>query len=542
LFIIHASALYALLIIPQEHVFFIEASNTMDSSRILARQALAELFDALKPQKAHWYSIKAPTTKDPYSDRIDRLFPSLGTLLSLTTEIMNFVLEASALMRWKDKKKWLSSPCLKSWENFKHEFKLHIEFTTFQISSKRYNFIRVGSWYSKHPPVTPKEVWSAKVDYCVPRLRIATLTMNFASMIGKFYSEQKLPEDEVIEESSVSSSDEDNKAVEKEVAEANDVAVPAKLFQCIDLPQQDFPLLHSLGIQKQYQFNALLQEIVKYSGNVMEFMQKNNRSGFLLLCPSSRSTDGYKSELSKKGGPIDSFLDVISNNAKCSGREAAESILRVLYKKHEEAFTSVALEKGLMLDEKKKMDAVQVEAMLSEAGLCSNNSRILFRHLNNFFGKGRFESEHKRRAFFAGNEFPPVVDRKVLTDKTIIDFWYKEPDKMLQHQIDKIIDRDQLEGLTRIDITVGGDHGGGKFRMTMKILFRLQRNQTISRLFQIASVSHSKDDTEILESTVLKPIGESLRRITEGGNFIVFNDISNSLTSALGVTYQLNVR
>jgi hypothetical protein len=76
----------------------------------------------------------------------------------------------------------------------------------------------------------------------------------------------------------------------------------------------------------------------------------------------------------------------------------------------------------------------------------------------------------------------------------------------------------------------------------MKILFHLQRNQTISRLFQISSVSHSKDDTEILESTVLKPIGESLRRITEGGNFIVYNDISNSLTSALGVTYKLNVR
>ena len=74
----------------------------------------------------------------------------------------------------------------------------------------------------------------------------------------------------------------------------------------------------------------------------------------------------------------------------------------------------------------------------------------------------------------------------MLADKTIIDFWYKEPDKMLQHQIDKIINIDQL--------------------------------------------------------AVLKPIGESLRRIMEGGNFIVYNDISNSLTSALGVTYKLNVR
>jgi hypothetical protein len=106
----------------------------MDSSRILARRALAELFDALKLQKAHWYSIKAPTAEDPSSDRIEQLFPYLGTLLSLTAEIMHFVLEASSLMRWKDKKKGILSPCLKSWENFKHEFKLHLEWTNFQIS------------------------------------------------------------------------------------------------------------------------------------------------------------------------------------------------------------------------------------------------------------------------------------------------------------------------------------------------------------------------------------------------------------------------
>jgi hypothetical protein len=191
----------------------------------------------------------------------------------------------------------------------------------------------------------------------------------------------------------------------------------------------------------------------------------------------------------------------------------------------------------LITDGKKKMDAVQVEAMLSEAGLCKNNARILFRHLNQFFGKGKFESEHKRRAFFAGNEFPPVVDRKVLEDKTVIDFWFKEPHKMLEHQINNIIKRDQLQGLTRVDLSVGGDHGGGKFRMTLKILFRFHERSTISWLFQIASVSHSKDDTKILESTVLKPIGESLRTISQGGCFIVQSDADDSLR----LSFNLNV-
>jgi hypothetical protein len=73
------------------------------------------------------------------------------------------------------------------------------------------------------------------------------------------------------------------------------------------------------------------------------------------------------------------------------------------------------------------MSTLQVEAMLSKAGLCKSISRILF---NQFFRKGKFESEHKRRTYFAGNKFPPAVDRLILEDKTIIDFWSKEPDKM----------------------------------------------------------------------------------------------------------------
>jgi hypothetical protein len=128
------------------------------------------------------------------------------------------------------------------------------------------------------------------------------------------------------------------------------------------------------------------------------------------------------------------LLSAISKSAKCNVREAAECLLRGVYKKNEEAFTSVALEKGLITDGKKKMDAVQVEAMISEAGVTKNNSRILFRHSSQFFGRNFFESEHKRRAFFAGAEFPPVIDKMVLQDKTIIDYWFKEPDVMLKHK------------------------------------------------------------------------------------------------------------
>ncbi len=81
---------------------------------------------------------------------------------------------------------------------------------------------------------------------------------------------------------------------------------------------------------------------------------------------------------------------------------------------------------------------------------------------------------------------------KVLEDKTIIPYWYKQPDLYLQKQLKSMIDLSLLPNLIKVDIIVGGDHGSGKFRMSMKVNFRLAEKKTHSYLTQIASVSFSK--------------------------------------------------
>jgi hypothetical protein len=72
-----------------------------------------------------------------------------------------------------------------------------------------------------------------------------------------------------------------------------------------------------------------------------------------------------------------------------------------------------------------------------------------------------------------------------------------------------------------VDLTIGGDHGGGKFCMAFKVLMIFSDKPTISKLFQIVSVSHSKDDLSVLRSTVIEPIGIGARLIVEGGHFSV---------------------
>jgi len=57
--------------------------------------------------------------------------------------------------------------------------------------------------------------------------------------------------------------------------------------------------------------------------------------------------------------------------------------------------------------------------------------------------------------------------------------------------------------------------------MTFKMLLRYSDKQSASKLFQIASIEYSKDDIVILNSTVLKPVGEGLKEVKDGGRFIV---------------------
>jgi hypothetical protein len=81
--------------------------------------------------------------------------------------------------------------------------------------------------------------------------------MNF---IRKFYSELTSIAEEEIEESSISSNEEDSN-FEKGVANPNETEEP--------IPQQVFPLLDSLGVNKTFHINGLTQEIVKLKSDMV---------------------------------------------------------------------------------------------------------------------------------------------------------------------------------------------------------------------------------------------------------------------------------
>ncbi len=156
----------------------------------------------------------------------------------------------------------------------------------------------------------------------------------------------------------------------------------------------------------------------------MNFTGSNNRPGTLFVMPCLRKIKRYDIEFSKKASMIDCIVQHVTQNANCFPNEAAECIIRGFYKKFEEAFATVAIEKGVT-PIKRKMDEASVEAMLCEASINTANARILFRHLNQFFGYSYFASEQKRRSYFGDSDYPPTVDKEVLPDKPLFPFGTK---------------------------------------------------------------------------------------------------------------------
>jgi hypothetical protein len=209
----------------------------------------------------------------------------------------------------------------------------------------------VGSWSERQPAILPKAIWCSRSTYVKPKLRITTLTLAFAVLVGKLELTTTTSActnrsiiDSISEKSEDSNSDSKSESDITGKINANEEKnFRTGMMPSIHFDANDYPLLHSLGWQKEYQFHALLREIVKYKGSTIEFMQNNNRPGFLILFPSSRSTKRFSTEVAKKDGAIDSLLNCISMSATCNRREAAESMFGALHKKQEEAFTSFAL-------------------------------------------------------------------------------------------------------------------------------------------------------------------------------------------------------
>jgi hypothetical protein len=501
------------------------------SSNIIkqVQQAVVDFLVDVAPLQAHWYSICLPTDDVQVNNqKILRAFPSLASLMCIDEQILKQLLVLAGLFKYHNGNYITSKH---GWESLIRENMLgNVEITSFKIFNKARWLICIGSWRKKsHPPMTPKEIWSATLqgDKCVPKLKTSLITLNFAVKIGKINLPSLFP-GQGISASDDSDTDDSSDISLEQISTVKEV--PMTQAENANQSRNDveemaaFPLLRALSIDSDAKMNKLIEEIIKFRGNqkLLRFTGTNNRSQGLLVLPFLRSAKRYEKIFSKKDSIVDLLVNHVADNSKCSTHEAAECLLRSFLRRYEESFHAVALEKGIAPKKSiQKMDAVAVEAMLTDAKINYDSSRILFKHLFKHFGESYFSSEKERRKIFGNKDFPPVVSKVVLEDKTIVPFWFKRPDELLQNQLRELLKAEEVRDLKRVDLTVGGDSGGGHFRMMLKVLLRYRSGKTTSRIFQIASVCFAKDKISVFKKTVIDPIGVGLKNISEGQRFIV---------------------
>ncbi len=457
------------------------------------------------------------------------LFSFVVKFVGIDEEIICKVFQHNGLARYTSKHGYSVMPL--AWAEFIREYNLEeeVEVTHFFIRKKKRIYLKIGSWHAiSHPRKTPSATWSlgSQSSFQAPRLRITAVGNDLAKWIGEI----KLTLGSARSDSDLNSSSSDG-SEEMDLDAKNSALSDGrnKLSKETMLPDPlQFPMLHflfsnQLGNVKV--MDQLLKELKSFHQNdSIKYTRGNNTEGLLLNLPSFRSLERYKKYLAR---PMPTFIDEIvsfvSRNSKCVDNDVIDFLLDYFSERFPDNFAAASVRSGVETFFTKQMDPISVEAMLCDANISTKKARKLFTHMRIFFGRSMFASEKKRRAYFGNNDFPPNIDKHMLPDKTIIHYWWKSPDKLLQNQLSQIVTCSDLEGINSVDLVTGGDHGGGKLRMLLKVILRFSAKPSITRLFEIANVSHSKDDIGIIQQTVLeKKITEGFRIITdEGSRFIV---------------------
>jgi hypothetical protein len=366
--------------------------------------SLEEFFAAIGLQKAHWYRLFELDNSEANSSLINATFPSLACLMKMDHDLVQQMLLEAGLARKKIKKQsYIVYADHDAWESFIAKNHLDIEATYFTINNKRQLYIKVGLWCNiKHYPKTPGYIWKEAVKagcYDVPKLRISSVTMKLANSIGKHLShvifpaayirlETKSISDKSTSASSLSSEDE---------SKSND----SSLTHLLD--RDEYPLFyhHRLPAQDETVRNRVAHELLKScGGNSIFYSQISGHQGALIRIPSAGTPGQYSKLLKRKGNFMEQVILFMNNSSKklrCNDtvgtNEAAACNIQYLFDNYEEEFRAVATKNNLALQDNKKMEPSKVEAMLHESGIGKSNSRVLFRHLNQFFGASMFASE-----------------------------------------------------------------------------------------------------------------------------------------------------
>ena len=111
----------------------------------------------------------------------------------------------------------------------------------------------------------------------------------------------------------------------------------------------------------------------------------------------------------------------------------------------------------------------------------------------------------------------------------MIDYWYKLVDKLLDHDINDVLDKTTAQKMTSVDMIVGGDHEKGRFRLVLKLIIRLDGDPPIKKRFVLGEINCKKDSVDNLKNTFMFQQNKRLSSIANGEYFTITKDGEGNL-------------
>ena len=166
--------------------------------------------------------------------------------------------------------------------------------------------------------------------------------------------------------------------------------------------------------------------------------------------------------------------------------------------------------------------------MWQDAEVDFRQSRSIGKHCNDYFQRQLFAKESDIRCLSDGHMEPEVKAYKIEA-KESIDYWYKLVDKLLDHDINDVLDKTTAQKMTSVDMIVGGDHEKGRFRLVLKLIIRLDGDPPIKKRFVLGEINCKKDSVDNLKNTFMFQQNKRLSSIANGEYFTITKDGEGNL-------------
>lgn len=203
--------------------------------------------------------------------------------------------------------------------------------------------------------------------------------------------------------------------------------------------------------------------------------------------------------------------------------QAAISLIKALGKRHRDAFLQAA--EDLKVPVATKMSPEYTSAIMKDANLNKTQLRMIKRKIEAFLPEGQklFPSEREICELEEGFHEPTIGDsfyyEEEGRERELIEWWYKDIDLSVENYLKRLFSSTRPEGrrasdVTRVAVVFGGDHGQGAFRASVRVLLYFVIGEPPEEHeIDVAHVKCKKDNYEILEKSIMTPIGKSLKQM-----------------------------